>query len=108
MLGSRFHFLRLAVCAVLTVGYLSLMGEAIHCQYVMDDHATDHHNHKSSPAPDTHPHCLSAGHCAVAAIHAAVLSPLHPLQLVGLLSASDQPFLGSSFTESGSARAPPA
>jgi hypothetical protein len=105
MSGPRFHQWRLAVCAILAVGYLSLMGEAIHCQYVMANHADAHHH--PDPTSHTHPHCLTAGHCAVAAIHAAELAPIHPLQLVGFLPPGDRQLQAHNFTSSGTARAPP-
>jgi len=63
------------------VGYLALMGEAIHCQYFPHDHTG--HNNPSSPVSHT-THCLTAVQSASAAIHSVVPLSHSPLELLGL------------------------
>jgi len=94
------------VAATMMLGYLSLMGEAIHCQYFVQDHEAHHH---SSSRPSHHAtHCLTASHCAAAAIHSVGVAHHNTLELLGLLFGPNPVLPGTGIVIAKSARAPPA
>lgn len=103
---TRFTW-RVVVSAVLMVGYLALMGESIHCQYVSETQPEHHHSSSSAPPVNHQTHCLAANHGATAAIHSVVLSPIDVPNQVGFLLTKNQPVPDSRFIAPGTARAPP-
>jgi hypothetical protein len=98
---------RIAVSAVLMVGYLVLMGESIHCQYVSDAPQEHHHSSSSAPPLSHQTHCLAANHGATATIHSVVLSPIDIPNQIGFLLTKNHPVPDSRFIAPGTARAPP-
>ncbi|HET6465214.1 MAG TPA: hypothetical protein VFH55_06360 [Nitrospiria bacterium] len=102
--GFRSWSWRFILTAGVIISYLTLTGEAIHCQYATHTHE----EHHSSSSHDHHAtHCIMSTHCAAAAMHSAVCVQCSPLRLFARLG-GDNPIAH----ESGgiivpSSRAPP-
>jgi len=101
----RFHPWGIAVAVALVAGYLTLMGEAILCQYFLQDHEA--HHHTSSRALNHTTHCLMANHSAIADIHPVSSAGFNPLQLLNLELIPDPESTGFAEIASNTSRAPP-
>ena len=99
--GLQLRWMALAI--FLVGGYLTLLGESIHCQYFQDEHG--HHRTSSHPLRDRM-HCVAAGHNTAVAILAASLSH-HTLQLVGILLTPKPVLSATEISFSKKARSPP-
>ena len=93
------------LAVVLVAGYFTLMGEAIHCQYFLQDH--EEHHHTSSRAVSHTTHCLMANYGTMVATLSAESARFNPLQFLTSVLCPGPVSTGSGDVIANTTRAPP-